>query len=331
MRITANNHTSLLLTTLAIFVVGLGAYTRLSDSGLGCPDWPGCFGQWIVDKQATIPALSPSDSYKAWTEMIHRYIAGILGVIVLSRTAYQYQQPQNQMSIRLSILYTILAIMIIIQALFGMWTVTWKLHPLAVMPHLIGGMSLSTLIFKAHLYQSPPSQQTIPTCVANWLWCAISCVCLQIVLGGWTSANYAQLICPDFPTCQGSWFPNMNFLEGFSPQPIGPNYEGGLLSGPARTAIHFSHRLGGLITLIVFAILSKHLHSIRHRLNTNYIRQIQHVGLLLATQITLGVANIVLALPLSIAVAHNVCALLLLLALIHLEHQSTTKPASYHA
>ena len=326
MHLTKHYHVGLLLTTLAIFVVGLGAYTRLSDSGLGCPDWPGCFGHWIVDNHAVSPALSSVDSYKAWTEMIHRYIAGILGLGVIARCVWQHNRTSQYDYSQIG-----LAALIVIQALFGMWTVTWKLHPLAVMPHLIGGMSICTLLFKTYLSQRNPKQQAISINVRFWLRIAIFCVCIQIMLGGWTSANYAQLICPDFPTCQGSWLPNMYFLEGFSPPPIGPNYEGGLLSGPARTAIHYSHRLGGLITCIIFINLLRHLYQTRQTLHSNYIGQISSAYLLLTTQILLGIANIVLALPLSIAVAHNVCALLLLLALVRLEHIGTTQPLNHYA
>ncbi len=315
---------TLLLTCLAIFVVGLGAYTRLSDSGLGCPDWPGCFGKWVVDNNATSPALSTHASYKAWTEMIHRYLAGILGLLVISH-CYFYNRYQHSHK-TLYYLNLVLACLIIIQALFGMWTVTWKLHPLAVMPHLLGGMSITSMLFTSYLMSAPNAKQQLPLHIIWLIRIATCSVCLQIILGGWTSANYAQLICPDFPTCQGSWLPKMHFSEAFGIAPIGPNYEGGQLSTAARTAIHYSHRLGGLLACVIFTSLSLCCYQVRHTLSANYLKQLIYIIILFTVQISLGIANIILALPMSIAVMHNICALLLLLTLIKLWHMSV-----YHA
>ena len=304
-----------ILLSLAIFVVGLGAYTRLTDSGLGCPDWPACYGKWFIAKTIHTPHLTTSDTLKAWTEMIHRYIAGILGLLILF-TLGQKAWHDHKRAIPIAKIIPIAMMLLIVQALFGMWTVTWKLHPLAVMPHLIGGMSLTLCLTWIHFR---PHYKSICPVPAPVLYSVFGCFMLfsfQVMLGGWTSANYAALVCPDFPTCQGQWYPTMHFNEGFSIPPIGPNYEGGLFSGAARTAIHFTHRIGGLVCGLAITVLCVQTWHYRAHIPHKTITTIIMTATLVLGQIMLGIANIVYTLPLYIAVAHNVGALLILLNLI---------------
>ena len=299
---------------LAIFVVGLGAYTRLSDSGLGCPDWPACYGHWYVQKTIHFPHLSLLDTYKAWTEMIHRYIAGCLGLLIIATlTIESYSKKQQGQNIPWT--YYITLGLLVLQALFGMWTVTWKLHPLAVMPHLLGGMTLTLLI--SWVFSSPEKtlDSKLPPQIIRIIWLLFTVICGQVVLGGWTSANYAALVCPDFPTCQGKWIPDMQFFEAFSIPPIGPNYDGGALSGAARTAIHVSHRVGGLIAACITCYLGVICYQNLYRLSTSTLRYIIVCIICVSTQIILGIANVLYLLPISIAVAHNVGALIILLVL----------------
>lgn len=303
-----------ILLGLALFVVGLGAYTRLTDSGLGCPDWPACYGQWIVEKSIHTPHLSPSDTLKAWTEMIHRYVAGFLGACIVFTLAKKVWHDKQQARPVAKIIPIVVALLVI-QALFGMWTVTWKLHPLAVMPHLLGGMSLTLCLTWIYYRPSANDITAVPASILTWLWVCFVLLSLQVILGGWTSANYAALVCPDFPTCQGQWWPTMHFGEGFSIPPIGPNYEGGLFSGAARTAIHFSHRIGGLLCAIAVGRLCQLTWRNQINLPQKTQQAVYATAALVAGQILLGIANVLLTLPISIAVAHNLGALCILLSL----------------
>lgn len=309
----ANNHSILHKITVitAIFVVGLGAYTRLKHAGLGCPDWPKCFQNWIVHQDITSPALSQDASTKAWIEMAHRYAAGILCTLMLILKIHSRKKTYKTKHVFLNIALCTTCL----QALFGMWTVTWKLHPLAVMPHLLGGMSITTLLY---LSMQKKSTQTINASIpvgisrlTTALWFAIM---LQIILGGWTSANYAALVCPDLPTCQGQWLTSaQNFLAGFQ-APFGHHsYEGGVLSGEARVAIHIAHRIGAVLCSVLVTILSSYVYHHRKGISPRMIHMTQTLVVLFSIQIILGLLNVILILPLSNAVAHNVAALLLLM------------------
>ena len=327
MRATTSTH--ILILGLALFVVGLGAYTRLSDSGLGCPDWPACYGHWYVQKNIASPQLTQLDTFKAWTEMIHRYVAGFLGLLIFGYVMWRSQEL-IQKGKKPPLSYAGVLGLLIVQALFGMWTVTWKLHPMAVMPHLMGGMGITVLL--ATIFAPTHTKKNVlphPLLVTCWL-CSITIAC-QIMLGGWTSANYAALVCPDFPTCQGNWLPSMHFLEAFSIPPIGPNYDGGAMSGAARTAIHISHRIGGIITAGLTTAMSVQTYQYRQILNHQSLTCLCLASGLVVAQITLGIANIVWLLPIQIAVAHNVCALLIALIfsiILYSHYQDSAEPKS---
>ena len=308
---------------LALLVILLGAMTRLKDAGLGCPDWPGCYGQLTIPHQVIKLANTPFagltiNPAKTWPEMIHRYAAATL--VLLSFAAVVLIMHKRKLPQQPVLIATLLLILLFLQGLLGKWTVTLLLHPLVVMSHLLGGLTLLSLLWLLLLRLKP--FQIAPcrpgeAILRPWAILALLLLILQISLGAWTSANYAAFVCPDFPLCQGQWWPAMNFSAafhlGFNWQ---QNYEGGVLSTAARTAIQMSHRLGALITTSYLGWLLYKLFRVRHRSLLRAIGLI--ILLLLITQISLGIFNVLWALPLWIAMAHNAVAALLLLSLITL-------------
>jgi len=308
---------------LALTVIVLGAYTRLSDAGLGCPDWPGCYGNLIVPDQVEQANEAyperPLEKAKAWKEMVHRYAASSLGLLILIMTFLTWAKASlsNMRSFSSALL-----LLVIFQGMLGMWTVTLLLKPVIVLAHLIGGLTILSLLYWTVLRQQ--SLQVIGTNTDNnkllpLVIVGMIVLAMQISLGGWTSSNYAALACPDFPTCQGVWWPNMDFNEGFILwRGLGIDYEGGVLHGTARTAIHMAHRIGAVITFIT--ILTIAVQALR-----TGVRGIKLTGLVvlivLIAQVSLGIANIKFYLPLSVAVAHNGVAAVLLLSLVTLLHQ----------
>lgn len=312
---------SLAATCLALCVIILGAYVRLSDAGLGCPDWPGCYGQILaptaeheVHQANQAFPERPVESHKAWKEMAHRYLASSLGlvILVLAFLAIKNRKEPHQALI----LPLILVVVVCFQGALGMWTVTLLLKPAIVTLHLLGGMLTLGLLTWLTLSQRFPLNQRIVTSTPAKYWAIFALLTLgfQIALGGWTSTNYVALHCYDLPTCQGEWLPPTDFKEGFKIwRELGVDYEGGVLSVEAGTAVHLSHRIGAIITFLVLSILIFMLSRIRDLLS----RRLAFIlGMLLATQITLGLLNIILVLPLVIAVAHNGGAALLLITLV---------------
>jgi len=309
-----------LATLLAFGVVSLGAYVRLSDAGLGCPDWPGCYGHLVGVPEAPheqTKALQafpgkPVETAKAWKEMAHRYVAGTLGLLILALTILAWRHRTATSTT------TILAGVVTFQALLGMWTVTLLLKPVIVTAHLLGGMTtlalLVGLISRDAQPLRPPNplddRSDQPPRMAALA--ALLAVAVQIALGGWVSSNYAALACGDFPTCQGDWLPAMEFGRAFTlHRELGQTAEGGLLPFTALTAIHWLHRLWAVVVLLVVGALAWRL------ARTPAWRQ---GGLVLAgllgLQVVLGIANVLLSLPLPVAVAHNFGAALLLAAIV---------------
>ena len=314
-------------TIVALCVVILGAFVRLSHAGLGCPDWPGCYGHltWpdatgeVLTANQSFPER-PVESHKAWKEMIHRYLAGglVLLVVLINIMAWR---PSNRWG-RHRIISGFILTLILFQAALGMWTVTLKLLPLVVMAHLLGGLATFAMLFWLALRSGIPGHFEPNMSLRNvrpWIIAGLLVLIFQIILGGWTSANYSALACPDFPTCQGSYWPPADFVEGFSPRrEIGIDYEGGVLDLKARVAIHLAHRIGAVLTLLVLILA-----AFRVMQTTVLPRAGAVLFLLVLTQFTLGVFNIVHALPLTNAVAHNAVATLLLAQLIWLLHRAT--------
>lgn len=319
-------------TILTLCVVVLGAYVRLSDAGLGCPDWPGCYGTLTVPQsetaiqhaQAVFPA-SPVQHHKAWKEMIHRYFAGTLGLLILAIFILAWR---SRKTIKVSPwLPTILLGLVVLQALLGMWTVTLLLKPVIVTAHLLGGMStLALLTWITHRHWGTasagllqPGPTLAPGILRFWIRGALVILFFQIFLGGWTSTNYAALACTDFPLCHGAWLPPMDFSNAFHMiRELGQGADGKPLQLSALTAIQWVHRVGALVTFIYLALLSWCL--IRRP-------QLRSIGMimpvLLVTQIVLGVANLLLHLPLILAVAHNFVAALLLVTVVTLNSKVT--------
>jgi heme a synthase len=320
---------------LAFGVVVLGAWVRLSAAGLGCPDWPGCYGHLSVDDAArNVDAINeafphrPFEYHKAIKEMVHRYFASSLGLLILALAGLAIanrRDPQQPV-----VLPVLLVGLVILQGLLGMWTVTLLLKPLIVVLHLIGG--LATLSLLAWLAIARPRLATanagsaLSASVSNTPFlrrlatAALVVLSLQIVLGGWTSSNYAALACPDFPTCQNSLWPTMDVKDAFVLwRGLGIDYEGGVLDHPARVAIHFMHRLGAVLAALVlgFASIAAILRG-----TTPAVRRAGAVlGAVLVLQLILGPLMVVRALPLALATAHNAVAALLLLAVVFLNRQ----------
>lgn len=320
----------LLSALLALCVVGLGAYVRLSDAGLGCPDWPGCYGYMTVpESEAAIAQAqvaypdSPVETGKAWKEMVHRYLAGLLGLLILAICALGWRAREY---IRVSPWTpTALLVLVIFQAALGMWTVSMLLKPAIVTAHLLGGMAtLSILVWLAHRHWGNSSAQFLPSALPRKLMrIGLLVLFAQILLGGWTSSNYAALACTDFPTCHGAWVPPMDFANGFHwIRELGEGINGTPLTLEALTAIQWTHRIGAMIVLIYLGGLAIYLLKYAELRATSLA-----LAVLLLVQIALGIANLVLHLPLVLAVAHNLGAALLLVTLVILNSKITGSTA----
>jgi cytochrome c oxidase assembly protein subunit 15 len=365
MRLRLLRHGTTCAILLAIFVVMLGAYTRLTDAGSGCPDWPGCYGKMVLPhaKSALQEAqlIYPEnviEENKAWTEMAHRYAAGTLAMLIVGITILFYTSNRQKSPLRRrrdkywkiqssndanfletpslssrtspttwSILPALLVGLITFQAALGMWTVTLKLLPIVVMGHLLGGITIFATLcyFRWQLSAIQP--------LAHPHWCryatlGIVIVFLQIALGGWVSSNYAGIACISFPRCNSEWLPHFSWIKAFNVfSSLGLNYQGGLLDNAARVTIQWVHRLGALVTFMYLVIFSN---IILLRISTRSIRLIAMLILLLVViQVTLGVLNVVYLLPLSVAVAHNGIAALLLGATASLRYLLSKKGTSY--
>jgi cytochrome c oxidase assembly protein subunit 15 len=366
-------HLSLSATVLTLFVVVLGAFVRLSDAGLGCPDWPVCYGHlaWPTAEEHISIANEafphrPVEVDKAWKEQVHRFAAALLGVLVFAMTLlanwrhgirrnlaflvagmaatgiFSYVNGLIVLAAMLSLLSVLVPVLcavfwrsdwrsrytmgllglIIFQAMLGMWTVTLLVKPIIVTAHLLGGMATFVLLWLFWLKH----RDVLPLNPADKLRgmrrlaiAALSLVVLQVFLGGWTSTNYAALACPDFPTCQDAWVPEMEWREGFTLwRGLGIDYEGGVLDNTARVAIHWTHRVGAVLVLLLVGAL---VLWIRRSADDGRLRVLgAGVGVLLVTQVLLGVSVVKYGLPLWLAVAHNGTAALLLASLVTLAY-----------
>ena len=309
-------------------------YVRLMHAGLGCPDWPGCYGELTpahaqseIDKavQAQGGEHGPVSLAKAWKEMVHRYLAGALGLVILAIAVVAWREGRRLD--RSPALATALLALVVFQAALGMWTVTLLLKPVVVTLHLLGGMAtLSALAWMSlrELELQGPADGARARTLKPWAAAAVAVVVAQIALGGWVAANYAALACIDFPTCHGEWLPDMDFRHGFQVvRELGRTADGGHLAYEALTAIHWTHRVGALITLAFVGAVAVALVGI-----PGMARYGVALGAVLGLQIALGIANVLAGLPLAIAVAHNAAAALLLLTLVVINFALSRAPSS---
>ncbi len=310
---------------LTFAVVSLGAYVRLSDAGLGCPDWPGCYGKLTphhaadaINAELAERPDGPVSHAKAWKEMVHRYFAGALGLLVLAIALLGWRgQRDTRGGPGLPL---VLLILITFQALLGMWTVTQLLKPLVVSAHLLGGMATLSLLLWLWLRERGQSSHAYYARADHLRGTAalgLALVVTQIALGGWVSTNYAALACTDFPLCQGVWMPPMDFEHGFTlHRELGETASGELLPMAALTAIHWVHRAMALIVTLYLGWL-----VLRLLRTPGYAGVGLAVGGLLTLQVSLGISNVVFSLPLGLAVAHNAGAALLLASMVLLNYQ----------
>ena len=310
-----------------LLVISVGAWVRLTDAGLGCPDWPSCYGLLTppisdleLSQAKNIHPDAIIDTGKAWREMLHRYLAGILGLYVFFTAYLTFKYSKNTSNI----LPIALIVLIIIQSIMGMLTVTELVKPTIVTIHLILGMSTASLMYWNGL--KVVANHNMINLNRTLILIIIICIfglLTQIILGGWTSTNYASLACTDFPKCSNQWWPNnMDFKSGFTIFNLpNINYEGGPLEYNAKLAVHFTHRIGALILSLLFLWLFIYLFFLQANKNIKKIGMI--VMALFVAQIMLGISNIIFSLPISIAVLHTVNASALLMSMVALLYYST--------
>ena len=372
---TALAHLSLSATLLALFVVVLGAFVRLSDAGLGCPDWPVCYGHlsWPTAEEHIALANEafphrPVEVHKAWKEQVHRFAAALLGLLVFAMALvaswrhgirrnvvllsagmaatgiFSYVNELIILAVLLSAASVIMPLLgaifwrsdwrsrftagllglIIFQAMLGMWTVTLLVKPIIVTAHLLGGMATFSLLLLFWLH----NRNALPLNPGDSLRglrrltiVALVVVVIQVFLGGWTSTNYAALACPDFPTCQDEWLPPMEWSEGFRLwRGLGIDYEGGVLDNTARVAIHWTHRVGAAIVLLLVGLLVFRARRTGTERDARLRLLGSTVGALLIAQVLIGISVVKYGLPLWLAVAHNGGAALLLASLVTLAY-----------
>ncbi len=308
---------------VAFCVIVLGAYVRLSHAGLGCPDWPGCYGHITWPEQAHEISRAneafperPVEAHKAWKEMVHRYLAGVLVLLVVGINVLAWK---SRAAVKQRLLSGFLLVLILFQAALGMWTVTLKLLPLVVMAHLLGGLATFSVLVWLALRSARAARFAAYIPLRRWIIAGLAVLVVQMALGGWTSANYAALSCPELPSClAGEYWPEPDFTEGFTLwREVGVNYEGGILDQSARIAIQLGHRVGAIITFVVLLLLALRMFRVHATARGGAV-----LLALLLSQVTLGILNVLLVLPLPNAVAHNAVAALLLAQLIWLLHRS---------
>jgi cytochrome c oxidase assembly protein subunit 15 len=314
---------------LCFGVVVLGGYTRLSDSGLGCPDWPGCFGH-VAPTGSAEHYATPADVRKAWVEMIHRYAASLLGLIILVIAALAIV-ARRERGVSVPFALALLAL-VVFQGILGMLTVTWLLKPLIVTGHLIGGLTTFAMLLWLWLtmrgQDRPVDGHSVlaGNTIANggrsarlWAGLALIALTLQIWLGGWTSSNYAAMACPDLPRCQAQWIPDADYQDAFVLwRGLDINYAGGVLDHPARVAIHFTHRVGAVVTTILLLLAA--FTAIRG-LGRGPRWAGVAVVVALMLQLAAGVFMVLRAFPLELAAAHNAGAALLVGATVLLNRK----------
>ena len=313
-----------------LVVISVGVWVRLTDAGLGCPDWPGCYGilgtpetDLEISKARELYPDAVIDTGKAWREMFHRYLAGVLGIFVfyISYLIIKYAKHVSK------IFPIALILLIITQSIMGMLTVTELVKPTIVTTHLVLGMSTATLLlWNGLLVQEDKILKLIDKKLIILIGLCILGLLTQIILGGWTSTNYASLACTDFPKCDNSWWPsNMDYKSGFTIFNLPSiNYELAPLAYDAKLAIHFTHRLGALLLTGLYLYLFTYIFFKQSDITLKAVSTI--VLLVFVLQILLGISNVMYSLPINIAVLHTVNASILLMSMITLLYYSTYHP-----
>ncbi len=319
---------------LCTIVVVVGAWVRLTDAGLGCPDWPGCYGHahpaQLEDKVAEINAAYPDRPFnyqKALNEMVHRYIASSLGLLVIALAAMSAWNRRDPMQPR--VLPWILLVTVVMQGLLGMWTVTLLVKPLIVTLHLLGGLTTLSMLWWLALRPERRDLKAAERPLRRLGWVVCAMIMAQVALGGWTSTNYAAAACSDFPACHGSWWPDMDFQDAFVLwRGLGIDYEGGVLDAPARVAIHYVHRLGAYVTVLAVILL---VMGVWRRAQTPTLRRTA-TALLIATaiQVLIGMNLIWQGWPLWLGTAHNAGAALVVLAMVAMLRHLHPRPEGGH-
>ncbi len=312
----------------AFLAVLFNAYSRLSQAGLGCPDWPGCYGKQFAPQTArdidqakqTEEAMKPEN--RAWKEVVQRYIAAALGLMLIRLAVLGWQLKKHKRS-QQWIIPGATTLLVFTLAVLGVLTVNHQFKPLVMMMQMLGGVTILGLLWwivmREQRFWKSVGTSSITRSLRPRALIALAIVAFQITLGGWSMVNYAGLACPDFPTCQGAWWPQMDFLDAFTRwRDLGMDYEGRLLNLPSATAIHMAHRLGALVTVLYVGWLS--LHVLRVGNKENLCRYGLLVLVVLLFEIVLGVMQMVTHLPLAVAVTHNGVAAMLLLSLVTLYH-----------
>lgn len=326
---------ALIACVFTLIVMALGAFTRLIDAGLGCPDWPGCYGHLTVPSktaalqqiQQLFPA-TPMTAYKAWAEMIHRYCAGSLAILLLFISSLGFTVARQQKRYKLMIPSFALLLLLFYQPILGMWTVTLKLMPAIVSQHLLGGMLILSFLwwFRLLTTANQPTPMPVKASLTPWLKLGVVLLFMQIALGAWTSTNYAALSCSDFPYCQASqWFPHWSWHAFNVFNKIGLNYDGGLLPLAGKQTIQMVHRLGAFIVVGYWLALSAVVIS-QHQQAPELLKPLYLLIGLLTIQVGLGIGNVLLSLPVAIAVCHNLCAGLSLVTAIALNYRTQALP-----
>ncbi|WP_342620876.1 COX15/CtaA family protein [Rhodoferax sp. GW822-FHT02A01] len=311
---------------LTLDLILFGAFTRLTDSGLGCPDWPGCYGEAsplaahapIHAAQTEMPS-GPVTVSKAWVEMVHRYLATAVGALitVLMVMSWMSIRRAKRRIAWADWLPTFTFVWVCVQGAFGALTVTMKLFPAIVSLHLLGAYFLLALLTLQGAAMSTSGPRTAPSVAPRWIAAALALLVLQAASGAWVSTNYAVLACSEFPRCQGQWWPTMDFARGFEIwRPLGESADGTVLSFQAMTAIHVAHRLLAMVTALALTTLAWWL-----RKDDLLQRPARWLGALVLLQLATGLSNVVLGWPMAAAILHTggaagmVAALVWMLAL----------------
>jgi cytochrome c oxidase assembly protein subunit 15 len=299
---------------LAAAVVVLGAWVRLTNAGLGCPDWPGCYGHIYPNAGHADPQTGFRFG-KALHEMIHRYFAGtlVLVITILLLWAVRYRKDRDQPLIPPALLFVVVCL----QGALGAFTVTLLLKPLIVTAHLFGGLTTLGLLWWLSLDPERRQLTAREAGLRKYAFVGLAALIVQIALGGWTSSNYAAVACPDLPTCQHSWWPRMDFRDAFVLwRGLDIDYEGGVLANPARMAIHFTHRLGALVAGSILISLGFLVAASADSPRLRAAGGLLVLAVLL--QISLGVATVHFGVPLSVATLHNAGAAFLVISMLWL-------------